>query len=84
MSRDELRERNIFGVSNPALEVRFVRHFIDKQIERERGRGGGKMDGGTKGFRLRPVRMIKVKVTSFNEQHARDKDAADRPRQPYT
>jgi len=41
------------------------------------------MDGGTKGFRLRPVRMIKVKVTSFNEQHARDKDAADRPRQPY-
>jgi len=38
---DELRERNIFGVSNPALKMWFVRRFIDKQRERERERERG-------------------------------------------
>lgn len=51
-----------------------------KERERERD---GKGDRETKGFRLRPVRMIKVKVISFNEQHARDKDAADHPSWVY-
>lgn len=70
-----LTRGDIFG-EEQFLKIRFMRRFVDEQIQG----GKGRRDKETKGFRLRAARMIKVKVISFNEQNARDKDASDHPR----
>lgn len=53
-----------------------MRRFVAERTMK----GKGKRDKETKDFRLRAARMLKVKVVSFNEQNAHDKDAFDHPR----